>query len=657
MLAITYNAGSMLQSDYGLLEQVGSLDSPVFRGRGNDGGQVALRFWRGEDERLRATLLDMAYAASQIRHPMLSAVGGCQSFGGSILAVVSEFVPGVTLDRWLFDVGQPGLRIALDFVRRLCLGVHAIHQRGLTHSALHPANLMVLHPETQPGGRIVAKLLDVGVPALLHGWPPQPQAAAYLAPELLGGVLDPDSPGSAINPRMNVYSCGCLLHYMCTGRAPFSGETLPQLMAASAAGLTERPSELNAAIPADLEDLMARTLAVDPEQRPASAAELAAAIGTIEARCKDSGVRPRVRQSTPPSQPEPARDSAPPARASFPELAALSSSGLRTSLERVHPRAEAMLRSGSYAGVKVPKARSGLWLGVLAGCLAGFGFWLVHGSGSSARQPVTRLETPHTVVSPVRTAAPPPPATPPEMPIVHIQPRRRAPEHSSTAASPEPAPDAPQNPALASLSPPTAASEPAPPKEPEAKSEPTPPEPQASREQPTAKREAQQAQASAERKPHAVPAPPAQPTAASKPELKPVATPAPVQPAAPPPPVATKPAPAPQPSAAGTPRPSEVQVSAVDVRGSLTSSSVRRAIERVRPQLTQCYQRYSTPGRNIRPLQISAVVDEVGRLRNTNLTGGNYAELNACLLKATSKMVVADAPDTGTVRATWTLSY
>jgi len=178
MLASRYNASSMLQSDYGLLEQVGSLDSPVFRGRGNDGGLVALRFWRGEDERIRSTLLDMVYASSLIRHPMLSAVGGCQSFGGSILCVVSEFVPGVTLDRWLSDAGQPGLRIALDLVRRLCLGVNAIHLRGLTHSALHPGNLMVLHPETQPGGRIVAKLLDVGVPALLHGWPPQPRAAA-----------------------------------------------------------------------------------------------------------------------------------------------------------------------------------------------------------------------------------------------------------------------------------------------------------------------------------------------------------------------------------------------------------------------------------------------------------------------------------------------
>jgi hypothetical protein len=111
-----------------------------------------------------------------------------------------------------------------------------------------------------------------------------------------------------------------------------------------------------------------------------------------------------------------------------------------------------------------------------------------------------------------------------------------------------------------------------------------------------------------------------------------------------------------QPSAGGGTTPVEVRVAAVNVRGSLAVSVVRRAIERIRPMLTQCYRKHLKPGHASFPrLQVSATIDEVGRVRGPSVEGGTLPALNACVVKVTSKMV-SDAPDTGTVRATWSLS-
>jgi hypothetical protein len=102
---------------------------------------------------------------------------------------------------------------------------------------------------------------------------------------------------------------------------------------------------------------------------------------------------------------------------------------------------------------------------------------------------------------------------------------------------------------------------------------------------------------------------------------------------------------------------SSLRVADVRVRGSLSPSVLRRALERIRPQLARCVRDHAAPaGDGHVELQLSATIDEIGRARSATVSGSARAALNDCLSAAASKLV-SDAPDTGTVKVSWTLAY
>jgi len=185
-----------------------------------------------------------------------------------------EFVPGLPLTRYAEErrltVPQ---RIAL--LARVCDAVQHAHQRGVIHRDLKPANILVTddgQPKVLDFG--VARTLDDDSAALTReaGLSAALGTLPYMSPEQLRGDRD------AVDTRADVYALGVILFQLLCGRLPhdLSGKNLIEAARIVAERTPPRLSAVNRALRGDVELIAARTLATNPAQRYASAAELAA---------------------------------------------------------------------------------------------------------------------------------------------------------------------------------------------------------------------------------------------------------------------------------------------------------------------------------------------------------------------------------------------
>lgn len=161
------------------------------------------------------------------------------------------------------------LRSALT---QLAAGIHALHDAGILHLDIKPANIMVDH-----AGRVV--ILDFGIAQVLRATRNQPDAQtisgtpAYMAPEQVAMR----TPAEAAD----WYAFGGVLYHALTGRLPFEGRA-HTMMVVKQDTMPPRPSMIAADVPADLEALCMAALATDPTHRP-SGAEILRALG-VEVR-------------------------------------------------------------------------------------------------------------------------------------------------------------------------------------------------------------------------------------------------------------------------------------------------------------------------------------------------------------------------------------
>jgi serine/threonine protein kinase len=161
---------------------------------------------------------------------------------------------------------------ALRIAREAAEGLAAAHARGLVHRDVKPANLWLETPPGEPGvsapgghvGRV--KVLDFGLARSAAGTEPhltQTGAVvgtpAYMAPEQARGEV-PDQ-------RSDLFSLGCILYQMTTGRTPFTGPNTMAILTSLAVDRPPAPEELNPALPSGLSELIMRLLAKDPAGR------------------------------------------------------------------------------------------------------------------------------------------------------------------------------------------------------------------------------------------------------------------------------------------------------------------------------------------------------------------------------------------------------
>jgi serine/threonine protein kinase/WD40 repeat protein len=210
-----------------------------------------------------------ARSAANLKHPNLVTVYDAGEIDGVPFAAL-EYVAGTDLQRLVAESGPLLVSKACDFVRQAALGLQHAHEEGLIHRDIKPGNLMLA-----PGG--VVKVLDFGLARFAHAGGDMTVTGqvvgtpAYIAPEQAENAKRADA-------RSDIFSLGCTLFYLLTGRLPYRGEGGMEQLAARLQGDAISLRKLLPGAPAALTAVVARMLARDPDDRYQTPAEVAAAL-------------------------------------------------------------------------------------------------------------------------------------------------------------------------------------------------------------------------------------------------------------------------------------------------------------------------------------------------------------------------------------------
>src|SRR2546423_4323263 len=223
----------------------------------------------GNDPMLVTRFRQEAVAAAAIRQQNIIAVTDFGVVRGTMPFLVMEFVSGRSLHDMLAEEGALPPARALEIISAIGAGVSAAHRQGIIHRDLKPLNVMF--QEGLPTAEAV-KVLDFGLAKIksgeLLGSFVQAKTSGlmgspfYMAPEQWSDE-DPDA-------RSDIYSLGVILYQMLGGEVPFKGSSIPSIMKKH---LTEEPPSFNkfgVTIPEEIERVVRRALAKEPEGRPAT---------------------------------------------------------------------------------------------------------------------------------------------------------------------------------------------------------------------------------------------------------------------------------------------------------------------------------------------------------------------------------------------------
>jgi serine/threonine-protein kinase len=189
--------------------------------------------------------------------------------------IVMELLEGETLERRLKRLRRLEIADAVRITRQIAGSLASAHDAGIIHRDLKPDNVfMVRDPEALGGER--PKVLDFGV-AKLSGDLDRGQTLAgtmmgtpaYMSPEQARGAGEVDA-------RSDIYSLGCVTACLVTGRLPFDGTGIGELISAHMNLAPHRPSDLAPGVPAELDEIVLRCLEKSPGDRFQSMVELQA---------------------------------------------------------------------------------------------------------------------------------------------------------------------------------------------------------------------------------------------------------------------------------------------------------------------------------------------------------------------------------------------
>ncbi|MFN2598404.1 MAG: protein kinase [Pyrinomonadaceae bacterium] len=233
------------------------------------GQQVALKFLPASlsgDEAALSRLYREVRIARQISHPNVCRVYDVGELGGQHFLSM-EYIRGEELASTLRRFGRLPPDKAAEIARQVCAGLAAAHKTGVLHRDLKPANVMI-----DDEGR--ARVTDFGLAAIaeeIGGNDAFSGTPAYMSPEQLAG--------KELTTRSDIYSLGVVLYELFTGKRAFEAATLPELLRLRQSDAAPAsPRALVRDLDPTVERVIERCLEKDPERRPASALQVAAAL-------------------------------------------------------------------------------------------------------------------------------------------------------------------------------------------------------------------------------------------------------------------------------------------------------------------------------------------------------------------------------------------
>ena len=211
-----------------------------------------------------------AQSAASLNHPSIVAVydtGEAEDIhGNNIPYIVMELVEGRTLR----DVLRDGRKImperALSITADILSALDYSHRAGIIHRDIKPANIMLT-----PAGQV--KVMDFGIArAIADSSSAMTQTAAvigtaqYLSPE--------QARGETVDARSDIYSTGCVLYELLTGRPPFVGDSPVSVAYQHVREEATPPSQLNPEVSLEIDHIVAKALAKRVDDRYSSAADM-----------------------------------------------------------------------------------------------------------------------------------------------------------------------------------------------------------------------------------------------------------------------------------------------------------------------------------------------------------------------------------------------
>lgn len=232
---------------------------------------VAIKMCSTPDTEVRQRFYQEAQFVGNLVHPNITLVF---DFGleDDVPYIVQEYLTGYDLDQLLKNGTLRDIRAIVAILVQVCQGLEFAHSRGIVHRDIKPSNIRLLEDGT-------VKLMDFGIAKSLEGGTKLTQTgialgtAGYLAPEQIQG--------QAVDARTDVFSLGVVAYEMVTGDRPFAGANLSNILYMVLNQDPPPPSQLREDVPPELDAIIRRCLAKNPDNRFQSAARLAEALKRV----------------------------------------------------------------------------------------------------------------------------------------------------------------------------------------------------------------------------------------------------------------------------------------------------------------------------------------------------------------------------------------
>src|ERR687884_30623 len=185
--------------------------------------------------------------------------------------IAMEYLDGRSLKELIVGRGPAPVSVAIDYARQILAAVRFAHRHGIVHRDIKPHNVLV-----DGEGRV--KVTDFGIARA--GASQMTEAgsivgtAQYLSPE--------QAKGTAVDQRSDIYSVGVVLYELLTGKVPFTGDTAVEIAMRHLSSVPEPPSALREDVSPELDMVVLRALAKDPDDRYQTAEEMDAELERIQ---------------------------------------------------------------------------------------------------------------------------------------------------------------------------------------------------------------------------------------------------------------------------------------------------------------------------------------------------------------------------------------